>query len=168
VLTLINVGSNPIRLLDANASSTAGNRFDFGFSVALLPRRALVLWYDSTSSRWRRFQTDFEQVVEAMTDGATITPNLDNGWKKQVTLGDNRTLAAPTGAKVDGMMLQIAVFQDGTGSRTLTHTTGAGGFRATEIAFPTLSTGAGKVDYLLYRYTSTDDRFDLLAFTKAA
>lgn len=169
VIALMNVGSFPITLSNQDTGSiTAGNRFLFGFSIALLPNRAMVIWYDSTSSRWRRFNTDCEQVVEVLTDGATITPNLDNGRKKKVTIAGARTLAAPTGAKVDGMFLELEIIQDGTGSRTLTPATGAGAYRATEVAFPTLSTAAGKIDRELYRYSSTDDRWDLVAFTKAA
>jgi hypothetical protein len=51
---LINVGSNPIGMLDASTSSTAGNRFEFGGrDLILLPGRAIELEYDGTSSRWR-------------------------------------------------------------------------------------------------------------------
>lgn len=51
---LLNVGSNPIGMLDASTSSTAGNRFEFGGrDLVLLPGRAIELEYDGTSSRWR-------------------------------------------------------------------------------------------------------------------
>lgn len=51
---LLNVGSNPIGMVDASTSSTAGNRFEFGGrDLVLLPGRAIELEYDSTSSRWR-------------------------------------------------------------------------------------------------------------------
>jgi len=51
---LLNVGSNPIGMLDASTSSTAANRFEFGGrDLVLLPGRAMELEYDGTSSRWR-------------------------------------------------------------------------------------------------------------------
>jgi hypothetical protein len=51
---LMNVGSNPIGLLDASGSSTAANRFEFaGRDLVILPGRTIELEYDSTSSRWR-------------------------------------------------------------------------------------------------------------------
>lgn len=169
ILTLLNVGSFPIVLVDASTSSTAGNRFDMGRTLTLLPKRSLVLWYDSTASRWKPYDSGGEQTVSTLTDGANIATNRDLGWQFTVTLGGNRTMDAPSGTLIDGMWLFYAVFQDGTGSRTLTFATGAGAFRATELSLSqTLSTAAGKCDYFVFRYNSTDNRFDLMDFRKAA
>jgi hypothetical protein len=54
-----------------------------------------------------------------LSDGATITPNFaqKNNWT--VTLGGNRTLAAPS-SPVVGQCGFIRIVQDGTGTRTLT------------------------------------------------
>jgi hypothetical protein len=54
-----------------------------------------------------------------LTDGATINWNVFDNPTCQVTLGGNRTLAAPTNM-VDGGFYSILIIQDGTGSRTLT------------------------------------------------
>ena len=54
-----------------------------------------------------------------LTDGATITPDLSTKNNFTVTLGGNRTLAAPTNSTT-GQCGYIRIVQDGTGGRTLT------------------------------------------------
>lgn len=54
-----------------------------------------------------------------LTDAATITIDAQTGDDFRVTLGGNRTLAAPTNPS-DGQHLTLLVTQDATGSRTLT------------------------------------------------
>jgi hypothetical protein len=55
---------------------------------------------------------------QTLTDGATINWNIAQGPVASVTLGDNRTIAAPTNLKVGTFILHV--YQDGTGGRTLT------------------------------------------------
>lgn len=81
----------------------------------------------------------------SLTDGATITPNGNNGFNFHVTLGDNRTLANPSNFK-NGQSGRIRVTQDGTGSRTLSYGT-AWDFPG---GAPTLSTTASAVDVISY------------------
>jgi hypothetical protein len=56
-------------------------------------------------------------LQQTLTDGATIDWNMNLGGIGQVTLGGNRTVAAPTGLKKAVYILYV--IQDGTGSRTL-------------------------------------------------
>jgi len=91
--------------------------------------------------------------VVALVDGATITPDFSTSNNFSVTLGGNRTLASPTNLS-EGQSGIIAVTHDGTGSRLLSF--GAYWKFASGTA-PTLSTGAGKVDYLTY-YVETATR----------
>lgn len=89
--------------------------------------------------------------VEALTDGATITPDFALSNNFSVTLGGNRTLANPTNL-VAGQSGVIFISQDGTGSRTLAYGTAwdfAGG------TAPTLTTAASSVDVLVYTVRST-------------
>ena len=81
-----------------------------------------------------------------------------------VTIGGNRTLAAPTNA-VAGQTGQIYVIQDGTGSRTLSYNTA---WQFVSAAVPTLSTGAVDVDILVYssRSASTIDAVLLKNFDR--
>lgn len=101
----------------------------------------------------RRFFTAAATI--ALTDGATITPDLNTGINFSVTLGGSRTLANPTNAKT-GQSGVIIVTQDGTGSRVLTY--------GTKYKFPggaavggVLSTAAGSVDVISYYVRSNGD-----------
>jgi len=53
VLLIFNVGSFNIVLKDESASSTAANRFALKADITLAPDGSALLWYDSTTSRWR-------------------------------------------------------------------------------------------------------------------
>ena len=57
-------------------------------------------------------------TITALTDGATITPDLAASNNFSVTLAGNRTLANPTNI-VAGQSGSVFITQDGTGSRTL-------------------------------------------------
>lgn len=85
----------------------------------------------------------------SLTDGATITPDFSAGRNFKVTIADNRTLANPTNT-IDGMWGEIAVTQDGTGSRTLSYGTNwrfPGGGASGGV----LSTTANAEDIISYR-----------------
>ena len=84
--------------------------------------------------------------ITALTDGATITPDLADSNNFSVTLGGNRTLANPSNI-VAGQSGSFFITQDGTGSRTLAYGSYydfAGG------TAPTLSTAASSVDRIDY------------------
>lgn len=84
--------------------------------------------------------------ITALTDGATITPDLADSNNFSVTLGGNRTLANPSNI-VAGQSGSFFITQDGTGSRTLAYGSYydfAGG------TAPTLSTTASAVDRIDY------------------
>jgi acyl-[acyl carrier protein]--UDP-N-acetylglucosamine O-acyltransferase len=57
-------------------------------------------------------------LQQTLSDGATVNWNVALGQIATVTLGGNRTMAAPTNLKVGTYILHI--YQDGTGSRTIT------------------------------------------------
>jgi hypothetical protein len=52
-VTIHNVGSINIVLVDESASSTAANRFALEGNITLTPDSSVTLWWDTTSSRWR-------------------------------------------------------------------------------------------------------------------
>lgn len=87
-------------------------------------------------------------AVVQLTDGATIAVNAALGNDFRVTLGGNRTIANPANP-VDGQMIEFAIAQDGTGSRTVTWSS-AYDFGANGA--PTLSTAASKVDLVGFKY----------------
>jgi len=84
--------------------------------------------------------------ITALTDGATITPDLNDSNNFSVTLGGNRTIANPTNITA-GQSGSIFISQDGSGSRTVSWGSywdwGAG-------TAPTLSTGASQIDRIDY------------------
>lgn len=85
-----------------------------------------------------------------LTDGATITPNCDDGNTWVVTLGGNRTFANATNPR-DGQTVTLIVIQDGTGSRTLSWGTA---YLFPSGAAPTLTTAAAGVDMFTMKYRS--------------
>ena len=84
--------------------------------------------------------------ITTLTDAASIAVDFALGNNFLVTIGGNRTLAAPTNA-VAGQTGQIYVIQDSTGSRTLSYNSV---YQFVSGAAPTLSTGAADVDILVY------------------
>jgi len=86
------------------------------------------------------------------TDGATITFDMNNGNIQAVTLGGNRTIAAPTNME-DGSRYTFIIKQDGTGNRTVTWNSAwlfSGG------TAPTISTGKGSIDVFSGYYDGTN------------
>lgn len=63
IKTLLNVGTNPVVLLNQNAGSSAANRFDFGANITLAAKQSAKIRYDATDSRWK---------LEAATSGAAV------------------------------------------------------------------------------------------------
>jgi hypothetical protein len=97
----------------------------------------------------------------ALTDAATVAVDMSLGINFSLTIGDNRTLGAPTNTK-NGQAGEIIITQDGTGSRTLAYHANwkfAGGVD------PTLSTAAGAVDVLSYKVVNST--FIIAALNKA-
>jgi hypothetical protein len=90
-------------------------------------------------------------TITALTDGATITPNMNNANNFSVTLGGNRTLANPTNLTA-GQSGVIVITQDGTGSRTLAY---GSNFKFPGGTAPTLTTTASAVDVIAYYVESS-------------
>jgi hypothetical protein len=88
----------------------------------------------------------------ALTSGASIAldASLSNNFK--LVLGVNATLANPTNP-TDGMVVNIRIRQDATGSRTLAYGTA---YKWPGGAAGVLSTAANAVDLLSMYYDSTD------------
>ncbi len=87
----------------------------------------------------------------ALTDGATVTPSGLNGLDFSWTIGGNRTLGALTNT-YPGARGQIAITQDGTGSRILAWSS----VYRRRGGLPVLSTAAAAVDYLNYTVKAVD------------
>ena len=81
-----------------------------------------------------------------LSDGATINWDASSNQVASVTLGGNRTMAAPTNL-VDGGTYILHVIQDGTGSRTLTWNSV---FKWSGGTAPTLTTTASARDIISF------------------
>ena len=86
-----------------------------------------------------------------LTDQATVTWDASTQDVCKLTLGGNRTMAAPTN-NTTGQFISILVIQDGTGSRTLTWNAV---FEFTDDTAPTLTTTAAKGDVFVFRYNGS-------------
>lgn len=92
-------------------------------------------------------------AVNAIADGATVTPDLSSNNNFTVTIAGNRTLANPTSPTV-GQSGVIYIVQDATGSRTLSY---GNVWRFQGNVAPTLSTSAGAVDMIVYAVRTTSN-----------
>ena len=84
--------------------------------------------------------------ITALSDGSTITIDMATACHHSVTLGGNRTFAAPSNQAV-GQSGSIFITQDGTGSRTASFNSA---FKFAGGTAPTLSTAANAVDRIDY------------------
>jgi hypothetical protein len=95
----------------------------------------------------------------ALTDAATIAVNAALGFLFRVTLAGNRTLGAPSNP-VDGQTIDFEITQGAGGSHTLAY---ASAYEfSTTLASPTLSTAAGDVDMLTFRYSAVNSKWRCL------
>ena len=88
---------------------------------------------------------------QTLTYGATTNWNLDSGGKATLALTGNTTMAAPTNMQ-DGATYVLWVFQDATGSRTITWNSV---FKWQNGVAPTLSTGANDFDIITFECNGT-------------
>jgi len=86
-----------------------------------------------------------------LTDQATVTWDASTQDVCKLTLGGNRTMAAPTN-NTTGQFISILVIQDGTGSRTLTWNAV---FEFAADTAPTLTTTASLGDVFVFRYNGS-------------
>jgi hypothetical protein len=90
--------------------------------------------------------------VLTLTDGATINWDVNSGATATVTLGGNRTVAAPTNL-VAGAFYALEIIQDGSGSKTLTWNSV---FKFANGVAPVLSSAASARDYVVFRSNGTN------------
>ena len=90
--------------------------------------------------------------VTALSDGSTITIDMATACHHSVTLGGNRTFAAPSN-QVVGQSGSIFITQDGTGSRTASFNSA---FKFVGGTAPTLTTTAAAVDRIDYVILSSN------------
>jgi len=86
-----------------------------------------------------------------LTDGSSISWDVQSSPVAKVTLGGNRDLGAGTNG-VAGQFVSLLVIQDGTGSRTLSFNAV---YEFKDDTAPTLTTTASKGDLFVFRYNGS-------------
>ena len=122
-------------------------------SAKFVPDGQVELYHDGT----KKFETASGGIsltggaasnITALSDGATITIDMATACHHSVTLGGNRTFAAPSN-QVVGQAGSIFITQHGSGSRTAAFNAA---FKFVGGTAPTLTTGAGltdRIDYII-------------------
>ena len=122
-------------------------------SAKFVPDGQVELYHDGT----KKFETASGGIsltggaasnITALSDGATITIDMATACHHSVTLGGNRTFAAPSN-QVVGQAGSIFITQDGSGSRTAAFNAA---FKFVGGTAPTLTTGVGltdRIDYII-------------------
>jgi hypothetical protein len=79
LVSLINVGSQPIVLLDESTSSTAANRFTLGGNLTIQAKQAAMLRYDGTAARWQGISTAVGLLAAANNLSDLASPAVARG-----------------------------------------------------------------------------------------
>ncbi len=132
--------------------------------------KGLPLIYDTSGNKLWVYNGAWHSDVPTpitLTFASTLNTNAALGNYFRVTLTGNVTLAIPTNP-TDGQTVTWEFLQDGTGSRTLTLTTGSGGsfLLGTTVTSTTLTTTASKRDLLTCTYNSSLSRWLVRTFEK--
>lgn len=119
-----------------------------GAAPILSTAAAAVDLFEFVSDGTNLYEVGRSQAADAfaqtLTDQATVAWNTNLGSFASVTLGGNRTMAAPTNLQA-GKRYALKITQDGTGSRTITWNAV---FKWAGGTAPTLSTAAAKIDII--------------------
>jgi hypothetical protein len=117
-LTVINVGSQPVTLLDESASSSASNRFSLAGNLTIGAKQAAILRYDGTAARW-----------QAIAGGARLTPGNIPGYLSGLTLstaGSSSSFGIAAGAATDSTNTDMMSLASAYTKTTGTWTAGSG------------------------------------------
>jgi len=157
IIKKVDSTTNPVTIAATSAQPIDVNQT----SLVLNNQNDFAVLLSDTVSGWKVLGSSVtarSTRVVALTDAVTITPKCTTTDLGVVTLGGNRTIANPSGVAAAGQELRLRLKQDATGSRTVTWDTK---YRfSTDIPRPTLSTAAGKTDYVRFIYNSDDDKWD--------
>lgn len=134
----------------ANSSSiitSGGNAITFtstGTTGVTLPTTGTLSTLAGAETFTGKTITNPAITTQTLTDGATVNWDANSGNIAVLTLGGNRTMAAPTNLKTGGTYA-LRVNQDGTGSRTITWNSV---FKWSGATAPTLTTTASRADLI--------------------
>ena len=134
----VDQGSDSISLARADIKTTFDN---VNSIISTYNGKVIVVTDESQSFTAQQY---FNQ--QTLTDGATINWNLATQQVAVVTLGGNRTLAAPTNQQAAGVYT-IVIKQDGTGGHTLVFNSA---YKFPGGSAPVITTAANSVDIVSF------------------
>jgi hypothetical protein len=103
---------------------------------------------------------------QSVAYSSTITIDASQIGEARITLAGNPNIAAPVNP-TDGQSIVFHLLQDATGGRTVTWTSGAGGFAfSTDIPMPTLSTGENVLDLVAFKYSAAVNRWICMGYNR--
>tara|TARA_R110000744_G_scaffold258440_1_gene373732 strand:- start:176 stop:580 length:405 start_codon:yes stop_codon:yes gene_type:complete len=114
--------------------------------IGLQPANAVLTASDIADNIITSAKLNYAEI--ALTDQATVTWDASTQEVCKLTLGGNRTLAAPSNGTT-GQFISILLIQDGTGGRTVTWNAV---YEFTADTAPTLTATAAKGDVFVFRY----------------
>jgi hypothetical protein len=160
-VTTLSAGTLGAPALTTSGDTNTGMFFPAADTIALVEGGTEVIRINSSSNvgigtsspgaKLAVVGTGYSPAI-TLTDGATLNWDTSLGQVAQVTLGGNRTFAAPTNL-VNGGFYSLLIIQDGTGSRTISWNAV---FDFTGGTAPTLSTAAGSKDLIAWRSDGTN------------
>jgi len=160
-VTTLSAGTLGAPALTTSGDTNTGMFFPAADTIALVEGGVEVIRINSSSNvgigtsspgaKLAVVGTGYSPAI-TLTDGATLNWDTSLGQVAQVTLGGNRTFAAPTNL-VNGGFYSLLIIQDGTGSRTISWNAV---FDFTGGTAPTLSTAAGSKDLIAWRSDGTN------------
>lgn len=104
------------------------------------------------------------EVVQTVTFADPMTLDASVTTYAKITMVANATVNFSATAPSDGQAIIVGVTQGGAGSFVITWD--AKVRFSTELPTAVLSTAAGDLDYLVFRYNADDDKYDLLAVNR--
>ena len=139
---VINVGSQPITLLDESASSSSANRFTLGGDLVISAKQAAMLRYDGTAARW-------QTIARPAVPGTLLAANNLSELSGKTAARDNLSVHGADIASAATINLETATghLVDVTGTTTISAITlGDGHERAVRFTGAlTLTNGASLV-----------------------
>ncbi len=155
-LWLLREGTAWIEVLRGFGADTAAFRSFLGLGTAAVLNSGTAAGNLPTNTNLEGTVREFTRRqnfnATTLSDGATINWDLDLNQVTAVTLGGNRTFAAPTNM-VDGSFYALTVIQDGTGTRVPVWNAV---FKWPGGTAPVLTTAINARDYLVFRSNGTN------------
>ena len=148
--TLVSSTAAELNIMDGVTATTAELNFN---DLATLGTSAASKVLSANANNLTTISGAVLCTEDTLTDQATIAWDVIASPVAKVTLGANRTIAAPSGTSpAAGQFVALTVIQDGTGSRTLTWNAT---YEFKDDTAPTLTTTAAKGDLFVFRYNGS-------------